>query len=362
MKTKYKSKLTAILFGLVTISLSGISEEIVGDGDSATVSAGHLVPGSPDGSCCQGEGSWVKAGDPSYSWSGNVSGSGATVDWDTSLADPKTKQTKTATVTVSQNWACSISADPSTQTTTKDDNFSIEVWPKCGSEIFDSDTYCCDENRGLKIAKAPGLPCTPSVLNDGPGYLINIPIDRNNFKQREDPCGEMKYVEIGGALVFLGRFTTDIYNTTGNNLTTMSERYIEETEDVMDCGFGFNEKHIGIRDAYSISPSFSVSAFGIVSLGVSGSYQQDVVNLTVPKIEKEGDFRRLYVQIYRREVMPVSGSFTGVTTVDYGCNPPQSNPLPVQHSNEHNEYDAPWEAMNMERTYCAIDCCPSSSS
>lgn len=163
MKTKNKTKWLICLSGLLVLSAS--ATEIVGHGDTRSASASHLLPDPPEGSCCGGEGQWVASGDPTYSWDGDVTGNGETVEWDTSLADPQLKQTKTASVTVTQNWVCSDSRDPSTPSTTANDSFSLEVWPKCGSTPYDSDDYCCA--GGNLISRDP--PSDPEISGPSSG-------------------------------------------------------------------------------------------------------------------------------------------------------------------------------------------------
>ena len=327
MNKKHKIKWLICLGGLLVLTAEVLASP-VGVGDVASESAAHLVPGPPGGSCCDGDGTWVKSGDPTYSWSGDALGSDDTAEWDTSLGNPEIKEIKYANVTVTQNWVCSIAADPSTQQTTESDSFSIEVWPKCGSTPYDSDDYCCDGNDSTLISKNELEPQPAINAPSGGNNLTNqnIPVPTARWSIQElvgisqvNPWGGDCTDEI---LIYERHFINPTNNSINDILTSNRYETTNVTGTAGSCGLELN-----INVQTGGSENFSLTASTIVKgVNLSANYTYEITPGT-SSICNEGaqGNRWLYYEIFKHEVRLSGGTHVlnydiDVTQNDYrGC-------------------------------------------
>ena len=137
-------------------------------GDTGPFAQDSNVTISPDGapvfdvagsSCCDGEGTYVADGQPTWSWSDGTSGTSTTLD--TSLSGEEI-ETRGLSATVTQNFVCSAdSADTTSDSYTFSGSF--DIWPTCGGVMYDPALKCCSDGS-LEDVYNGANPCDPPVI------------------------------------------------------------------------------------------------------------------------------------------------------------------------------------------------------
>jgi hypothetical protein len=230
----------------------------------------------------------------------------------------------------------------------------------CDGTEYDSSDGCCDDDNDDWISNddAAADTCTANVPS-GSNYTDTIHVNETNVKKRHVECGEYKDVFYVMAERIVRPYTYDTYTTSGTLTVMKEERY---TQQLMAAGAGCGADFVGREftpAAFNWGWSFSVG-FPPFSFGIAPSYSGGGVEVTSEDIPSTGGWRRLQVDIYRREVKPISSSasFDGQTTASYGCGDPPGATSESHTNLIANLTSAPWGFENFHSESCEKICCP----
>lgn len=278
---------------------SGIQHACTGGTVTLSVSGMNTTPPA---ACCGHDpsASWTYD-NTTYSWSGNASGTSATANLDTSTAGEKS-----ASVTLTHHFKCTVG----TGTTTTTENASL--------------------SSGIKVVANNDTGCTPTKPTAVPSF--GIP-------------GTKSVVSAYTLAYWSGLAQIEEWYTGTWSNTKATESYTEDGGIlVRGCGRDFQDS----RSYGSISVGIRYGSFSF-SLGMGGRSRS--INI------QQKPFERIYGQWYAYNVIPISADFAGtaerkttylgnVSIINYNnSGPKQLNAGATQGG---------WDFSS-----CTVDCCPS---
>ena len=358
-------------------------------GDTGPFAQDSNVTISPDGapvfdvagsSCCDGEGTYVADGQPTWSWSDGTSGTSTTLD--TSLSGEEI-ETRGLSATVTQNFVCSAdSADTTSDSYTYSGSF--DVWPTCGGEMYDPAVYCCGPNDE-QIPTAPGDPCVPPAkTGTTPPSLLGVGGSTGGANIE-------RLVKINNYLTYSTHEIVEIAVTPGtvSNITVEFgpwQKIDNCSNRVSGCGDGYDQtctpSSISVQSSKAINTSLSLTSL-IPYPGVSAAVNL-IGNLTTNYGMSAPDpvaygidgepYENFYMDVYSRVQTINSGTISGTVktrdrvdhvtqSTSYPFNiivtPGTPGPWSTTSLNQPVSVSGAGKVIQSEVTECSIPCCPS---
>ena len=245
--------------------------------------------------------------------------------------------------------------------------FDANIESCCGDDVVGTIYHpvleCCDDSSNTTIEKFPTTPptCVNVVPTAGTNWTQSIPVNIVTTEERPESCGEyFETIVLENLTIIYRRYTIDTYTTTGTLSVPYQEEYVHYQSTSSGCGEDFTGSSVNFaQPGISWNWGFGVS-YGAVGISVSPSIDHDEITHHAGDVSSTGDYRRLIVDIYKRRVKPAGdGSFSGTVSVVYGCNPPNTSPLPQTHENViGNLVTGDWRVESLRTESCDVECCP----